>query len=77
MDHTFDPAFLGGTLRDINVYNIHYTAALFGAPKDARYFPNTGFNSVDTSGTLVQEYDGFSAVCTGAKDSDSPGFVCV
>ena len=23
------------------------------------------------------EYDGFSAVCTGSKDSDSPGYVCV
>lgn len=77
VDHTFDPAFMGGALRDINVYNIHYAAALFGTPKDARYFPNIGFNGVDTSGTLVLEYDGFSAVCTGAKDSDSPGFVCI
>ena len=77
VDHTFDPAFLGGALRDINVYNIHYAAALFGAPKGAQYFPNTGFNGVDISGTVVLEYDGFSAVCTGAKDSDSPGFVCI
>lgn len=32
---------------------------------------------MDTSGTLVLEYDGFFAVCNGAKDSDSPGFVCI
>lgn len=39
VDHTFDPAFLGGALRDINVYSIHYAAVLFGIPKDVRYFP--------------------------------------
>ena len=76
-DPSFDPAQLGGALRDINVYNIHYAAALFGAPRRAHYYPNTGFNGVDTSGTLVLAYDGFSAVCTGAKDSDSPCFLVV
>lgn len=77
VDHSFDPAFLGGALRDINVYNIHYAVALFGQPKHVQYFPNIGFNGIDTSGTLIMEYDGFSAVCTGAKDSDSPGFVSI
>ena len=43
-------------------------------PKDAHYFPNLGFNGVDTSGTAVYSYDGVTAVCTGAKDSDSPSF---
>lgn len=75
VDHSFDPAYLGGALRDINVYNIHYAAALFGAPKNVCYHPNIGFNGVDTSGTLIMNYDGFTAVCTGAKDSDSPCFV--
>ena len=77
VDHSFDPAFLGGALRDINVYNIHYAVALFGQPKRVQYFPNIGFNGIDTSGTLVMEYDGFSAVCTGTKDSDSPCFVSI
>ena len=77
VDHSFDPAYLGGALRDINVYNIHYAAALFGMPIHAQYYPNTGFNEVDTSGTLVLQYDGFSAVCTGAKDSDSPCYVSI
>lgn len=77
VEHSFDPAYLGGALRDINVYNIHYAVALFGSPKHVRYFPNRGFNEIDTSGTLIMEYDGFSAVCTGAKDSDSPCFVSI
>ena len=77
VDHTFDPADHGGALRDLNVYNIHYAAALFGSPEKVSYFPNKGFNGVDTSGTIVMEYDGFCAVCTGAKDSDSPCFVSI
>jgi len=77
VDPAFDPACLSGALRDINVYNIHYAEELFGRPEKVSYHPNRGFNGVDTSGTLVLEYDGFSAVCTGAKDSDSPCFVTV
>ena len=33
--HSFDPAYYGGSLYDINVYNIHYCVGLFGEPKDA------------------------------------------
>ena len=77
VDHAFDPDFLGGALRDINVYNIHYAVELFGLPEKTHYYPNIGFNGIDISGTMVMEYDGFSAVCTGAKDSDSPGFVSI
>ena len=77
VSYAFDAAYLGGALRDINVYNIHYAAALFGLPRAVHYYPNRGFNGIDTSGTLVMEYDGFSAVCTGAKDSDSPCYLSV
>lgn len=73
----FDPSLGGGALGDINVYNIHYAVALFGIPKAVQYFPNKGFNGVDTSGMLILSYDGFSAMCTGAKDSDSPSFVTI
>ena len=75
--HSFDPAYYGGSLYDINVYNVHYCVGLFGEPKNATYYPNVGPNGIDTSGTLVMEYDGFSAVCTGSKDSDSPGYVSI
>lgn len=73
----FDPAMGASALGDINVYNIHYCVGLFGAPRAVHYYENRGFNGVDTSGALVMEYDGFFAVCTGAKDSDSPSFVSV
>ena len=75
--HSFDPEYYGGALYDINVYNIHYCVGLFGKPLDVEYYPNIGPNGVDVSGTLVMRYDGFSAVCTGTKDSDSPGFISV
>lgn len=77
VSHTFDPAYLGGALRDINVYNIHYAVSLFGEPNHTAYYPNRGYNGIDTSGTLIMQYDGFLAVCTGAKDSDSPCFVSI
>lgn len=75
--HSFDPQHYGGALYDINVYNIHYCVGLFGEPLDVAYYPNIGPNGVDISGTLVLQYDGFSAVCTGTKDSDSPGFISI
>ena len=77
VDPSFDRECQGGALRDINIYNIHFAAALFGVPQRVEYYQNTGFNGVDTSGVLVMQYDGFVSVCTAAKDSDSPCFVMV
>ena len=71
----FDPEKAGGSLYDINIYNLHLTAALFGAPKAVHYYANCADNGVDISGTAILEYDGFHAVCTGAKDSTSPSGV--
>lgn len=64
-----DPAYCGGALMDINLYNIHFAAGLFGKPENLHYFPNVYENGVDTSGTLVLQYPGFTCVCVGAKDS--------
>lgn len=63
-----DPAYCGGALMDINLYNIHFVVGLFGAPEKVHYFPNIYSNGVDTSGMLVLEYPGFLCQCVGAKD---------
>lgn len=68
----FDPKFDGGALQDINVYNIHFIAGLFGRPRSVTYHPNKGFNGIDTSGLLVMEYPDFTAVAVGAKDCSAP-----
>ncbi|MCI6158558.1 MAG: Gfo/Idh/MocA family oxidoreductase [Selenomonadaceae bacterium] len=73
----FDPACGASSLGDLNVYNIHYAAALFGMPDEVHYFPSRGFNGMDVSGVLVLHYRGFHAVCTAAKNSDSPCFVSI
>ena len=73
----FDPMHMGGSLYDLNVYNIHIAAALFGVPHTAEYYPNRGHNDVDTSGVLVMDYGDFKAVCIAAKDSDSPCYISV
>lgn len=68
----FDPAFDGGALQDINVYNIHFITGLFGKPETVTYYPNKGFNGIDTSGMLVLQYPGFTALAVGAKDCSAP-----
>jgi len=67
----FDPKQAGGALMDLNIYNIHLIAGLFGKPKDVCYYPNVE-RDIDTSGILLMQYDGFSAVCIGAKDCGAP-----
>lgn len=64
----FDPAYCGGALMDLNLYNIHFVVGLFGAPEQVHYYPNLHPNGVDTSGVLVLEYPGFICQCVGAKD---------
>ena len=64
----FDPACCGGALMDLNLYNIHFTVGLFGAPEKVHYYPNLHPNGVDTSGVLVLEYPNFLCQCVAAKD---------
>ncbi len=73
----FDPMLDGGALYDINVYNIHWVMGLAGTPKSVKYYPNIGYNGIDTSGVLVMDYGNFKAVCISAKDSATPGFCMV
>ncbi|MFB1097800.1 Gfo/Idh/MocA family protein [Terribacillus sp. JSM ZJ617] len=72
----FDPAKAGGALMDINIYNIHFTVGLFGAPKQVCYKPNIE-KGIDTSGILLLDYDSFKCVCIGAKDSTSPNHITI
>jgi len=73
----FDPEFSGGALYDINIYNIHLSCYLLGIPERVTYTCNKGFNGIDTSGVMVMQYSDFISVCTGAKDSASPGHMVV
>ncbi len=67
----FDPEKAGGSLLDLNVYNLHLVVALFGRPKSVRYYPNME-RGVDTSGILLLEYPDFQCVCIAAKDCSAP-----
>ncbi len=68
----FDLAACGGTLYDLNVYNVNLAVALLGEPENAQYYPNLGHNGADTSGIAVLTYKDFIGVLAAAKDSDSP-----
>lgn len=67
----FDPKKSGGALMDLNVYNIHYVAGLFGKPDNIHYIANVE-RGIDTSGILTMEYPSFQCVCVGAKDCKAP-----
>lgn len=73
--NVFNPAFAGGALMDINLYNIYLTVALFGAPTSLTYHPTLFSNGVDTSGTLLLHYPDFTATCIGAKDAQGDNAV--
>lgn len=68
--NVFNPAFSGGALADINIYNLHFVMNLFGIPENVHYYPNMQ-RGIDTSGVLILTYDTFQAVCIGCKDSKS------
>lgn len=72
-DNVFNPAFSGGSLMDINYYNVYLNTALFGKAKSGHYFPVTQ-RGIDTSGVMVLEYEGFVSQNTGAKDCRGENF---
>lgn len=67
--NVFNPAFAGGALMDINLYNLSFVVSLFGRPLEASYAANRHANGVDTSGVLVLRYPDFVCTCEGAKDT--------
>ena len=56
---------------DLNVYNIHFLAGLFGKQEAVSYHANVE-RGIDTSGILTMDYGSFQAVCIGAKDCQAP-----
>ena len=73
----FDPAMAGGTLADLNIYNLCFVIGLFGPPRTIRYDCNRGYNGVDTSGTLLCHYPTSLAVLSASKDSDGLSYGCI
>lgn len=66
--NVFNPAFAGGALMDINLYNLYFVYGLFGMPKTVHYHARRHANGIDLGGVAVLEYPGCIAACTGAKD---------
>lgn len=67
----FNVHLSGGALYDLNVYNIHFIAGLFGRPKSVQYMANIE-HDIDTSGIVTLDYGSFKAVLVGAKDCQAP-----
>ena len=58
----------GGTMSDMNIYNIHFVLNMFGKPDNAVYFATKYKTGVDTSGMMVFDYQDMKAVCMSAKN---------
>ncbi len=69
LPNVFNPAFAGGALMDINLYNIYFIVGLFGKPEQIQYFAGKHANGIDTHGILILQYPDLLCECTGAKDS--------
>lgn len=65
----FNPELAGGSLMDINFYNVYLNIALFGKPQQAVYYPNIYPGLADTSGVMVLRYADFVSQNAGAKDT--------
>ena len=72
----FNKKLAGGALLDLNVYNIHFVAGMFGKPKKVAYYPNIE-KGVDTSGILVLDYGKFKASLIAGKDCKAEAFALV
>ncbi len=75
LPNIFNPKLAGGSLMDINFYNVLLNVALFGRPESAVYFPNLADNpKTDTSGVMVMKYPDFISQNAGAKDTKGINF---
>ena len=68
--NTFSPAFSGGSVMDLGVYDIHFVLGLFGRPEEVNYDAKKYGNGIDLSGTLFLKYPGTDIQCYACKDSD-------
>lgn len=63
----FDPAKSGGTLMDLNIYNLFFVTGLFGKPEGVEYYANIE-RGIDTSGIVILRYPNLQALCLAGKD---------
>jgi predicted dehydrogenase len=64
----------GGALVDLGIYTVAAAVWLFGAPKDAHYYPVIVATGADGGGTLILRYENFTVHLSGTKmwNSDAP-----
>ena len=72
----FDPKLAGGSLMDMNVYNIAFVLNLLGMPHTLSYHPHM-VRDIDVSGCAILNYS--DAVCSlnAGKDASSKSFVSI
>ena len=67
--NVFNPEFAGGSLMDINFYNLYFVLELLGKPNSIQYLAGRAENGIDTHGILTLQYPDVICQCTGSKSS--------
>lgn len=67
--NVFNPEFAGGSLMDINMYNLEFVVGLLGRPDYVEYLSGRFEGKIDTHGIIVLKYGDVVCQCTGAKDT--------
>ncbi len=68
LPNVFNPSFAGGSLMDINFYNLYFVNELLGKPEHLHYYASKAENGIDTHGILIMQYpDNVVCECTGSK----------
>jgi len=75
--NVFNLEMSGGTLVDMNIYNLHFVLNLFGKPNSVKYYANFWTNGIDISGMVILQYSDIVAVCSSSKNSRSKNMILI
>lgn len=66
--NVFTTKYAGGSLMDLNIYNIHFITSLFGLPNRINYCANKK-EGIDFGGTITMSYDDAIATLVSCKNT--------
>lgn len=75
--NVFSKKYSGGSLMDLNIYNIVLVLELFGMPENFKYSYLAHSNGIDLSGSVVLNYPNKIALCFASKISYGKRFVII
>lgn len=72
----YSPEYAGGSLMDMNVYNVAFVLELLGMPLSISYHPRM-IRGIDVSGCALLNYGETLCSLNAGKDANSKNFICI